>query len=259
MLNFIHCFQSEWLKKKRSLASWLIIIGGFFVPTALLIAHILYPARYIKATTSGHFWISVWNNSWNTMAIFMIPLGVVLLGSLLTQIEYKNNTWKQLHTAPQKLTTIFFAKLAMIIVMMLQFFILFNLGIYLSGVIPGLLINGASYPQEPIPYFTFLKQDIKYFVDCLPIIAGQFLLGLQFRNFLVSIAGGIGVWLAAVIALINSWKYSYVIPYIYSSLNFFRTVGQYKDTAHIHYWALFYFVVFMVAGYLLYITKKEKG
>ena len=31
-MQFIHCFQAEWLKKKRSLASWLVVIGAFFTP-----------------------------------------------------------------------------------------------------------------------------------------------------------------------------------------------------------------------------------
>jgi hypothetical protein len=259
MLNFIHCFQSEWLKKKHTLASWLVIAGGFFIPIIMFIVNLVYRDRYLKASASPRFWEWSWNQSWNSMAMFLLPLGVVLVGSLITQLEYKNNTWKQLHTTPQRLTTIFIAKLAIILVMMVQFFILFNVGIYLSAVVPGFIIKAASYPAEPIAYFVFLKQNIKYFVDCLPIIALQFLLGLQFKNFLVSIAGGIALWLAAIVVLINSWKYSYVVPYVYTSLNFFRGIGKFDDNAHIHYWAVAYFILFMVAGYVLYITKKEKG
>jgi len=259
MMNFIYCFQSEWLKKKHSLASWLVILGAFFIPAILLIAYFFYPDRYLKASTSGHFWISLWDNSWNSMAMFLLPLGVVLLTSLVTQLEYKNNTWKQLHTTPQRFTTIFFAKLAIILVMMLQFFILFNIGIYLSGVIPGLVLRAGTYPKEPIAWFAFLKQNIKYFVDCLPIIALQYLLGLRFKNFMVSLAGGIALWLVSIVVLINSWKYMHVVPYIYSSLNFFRGIGKYNNDVHIHFLALGYFILFIVAGYLLYITKKEKG
>jgi hypothetical protein len=259
MLNFIHCFRSEWLKKRHSLASWLVVLGGFFIPAAQLIGRLVYSERYAKANSSPHFWISLWNDSWNSMAIFLLPLGVVLVVSLITQLEYKNNTWKQLHVAPQRLTTLFIAKLAIILVMMLQFFILFNVGMYLSGVLPALFIKAASYPKEPIPYFTFLKQNIKYFVDCLPIVALQYLLGLQFRNFLVSIAGGIALWIGAIIVLINGWKYSYIVPYIYGSLNFFRGIGKFNDDVHIHYLALGYFTLFVLAGYVFYVTKKEKG
>jgi len=259
MLNFIHCFQSEWLKKKHTLASWLVIVGGFFIPIIIFIVNLAYNDRYSTIVKSPHFWEMMWNNSWNSMAMFLLPLGVVLVVSLITQLEYKNNTWKQLHTSPQRFTTIFFAKLSIILLMMLQFFILFNIGIYLSGVLPNLFVRASSYPQEPIPYFIFLKENIKYFVDCLPIIVLQYLLGLQFKNFMVSIAGGIALWLASIIALINSWTYMYVIPYIYSSLNYFRGIGKSFPGHHIHYWAIAYFILFSVAGYVLYVTKKEKG
>src|SRR5450432_3168395 len=75
--------------------------------------------------------------------LFLYSICVILAASLITQIEYKNNTWKQLHSLPLSFTTIFFSKLAVIIVMVLQFFIWFNIGIYLSALIPYLLVSGV--------------------------------------------------------------------------------------------------------------------
>ena len=191
------------------------------------------------------------------MAIFLLPLGVILATSLITQLEYKNNTWKQLHTTPQRLTTIFFAKLAVITVMMMQFFILFNIGIYLSGVIPCLLIKGVPYPKEPIPYLFFLKENMHYFIDCLPIIGLQYLVSLLFKNFLVPVGGGIAIWILSVSVL--SWKYGYVFPYTYCGLNYLKTLGKYHEVINIHVAATGYFLLFTIAGYVLYISRKEKG
>src|SRR5450432_935551 len=132
-ISFINSFRSEWLKKKRSLATWIVIIGGFFTPIIIIIARLVQHNKLIPIYTDANFWKLLWKNSWESMAIFLLPLGVILSTSLITQIEYKNNTWKQLHTLPLKLTTIFFAKLAVIIIMVLQFFILFNIGIYFSA------------------------------------------------------------------------------------------------------------------------------
>jgi hypothetical protein len=118
------------------------------------------------------------------MAVFFLPLGAILSTSLIAQIEYKNNTWKQLHTLPLSYTTIFFAKLTVIIVLMLQFFALFNLGIYLSAVVPYLLVGGTPYPAQPLPYALFLNENLLFFVDTLPIVALQYLISLRFKNFL---------------------------------------------------------------------------
>src|SRR5476651_1697806 len=147
--SFIHCFQSERLKTKRSLAFWMVIIGGFFTPTIVTIARLVNYDKLQTVYSSDDFWNLLWKNSWESMAIFFLPLGAILSTSLITQIEYKNNTWKQLHTLPLSLTTIFFAKLAVILVLMLEFFVLFNIGIYLAAVLPYLVVSGTPYPIEP--------------------------------------------------------------------------------------------------------------
>ncbi|MEO8116768.1 MAG: hypothetical protein ABI653_03910 [Bacteroidota bacterium] len=86
--NFIHCLQSEWLKKKRSLASWIVVIGGFFTPAIIIIARLVQHNELIPIYTDAHFWELLWKNSWESMAIFLLPLGVILSTSLITQIEY---------------------------------------------------------------------------------------------------------------------------------------------------------------------------
>ena len=258
--SFIHSFQSEWLKKRRSLASWIVITGGFFTPLIIIIARLVQHNKLIPVYSDDHFWPLLWKNAWESMAIFLLPLGVILSTSLITQIEYKNNTWKQLHTMPLSLTTIFLAKLSVILLMMLQFFILFNIGIYLSAVIPYLLVSGVPYPKTPIPAGLFLKENILFFIDCLPIIALQYLISLRFKNFIVPVGAGFMLWVGALASL--SWKFGYIIPYTYCAFNYLKdsTGGKLRiPTVNIHYMAIGYFVVFTVAGYILYITKTEKG
>ena len=143
ILSFIHSFQSEWLKTRRSLASWLVVCGAFFTPVIIIIARLMHHDRLANLYGEKGFWNQLWESSWESMAIFLLPVGVVLTTSLVTQLEFKNNTWKQLHTMPLSMTTIFFAKLSVILVMLLQFFILFNTGIYLSALIP------FRVPQNP--------------------------------------------------------------------------------------------------------------
>jgi lantibiotic transport system permease protein len=259
-LSFVHSFQSERLKTKRSLASWIVTIGGFFTPTIVtivrLVQHKTLPALY----SSNDFWRLLWQNSWESMAIFLLPMGVVLTTSLITQIEYKNNTWKQLHTTPLSLTTIFFSKLAVILLMMFQFFVLFNIGVYLSAVIPYLLVSGVPYPKATFPYSYFLEQNLFYFVDCMPIVALQYLISLKFKNFLVPVGVGFIIWVGALASL--SWKYGHIIPYTYCMFYFLMGGVENKaviPTFNFHLIALAYFVVITLVSYILYITKKEKG
>jgi lantibiotic transport system permease protein len=259
-LAFINSFQSEWLKTKRSLAFWMVIIGGFFTPLIVIIARLVNHDKLPEIYLDDEFWIKLWKSSWESMAIFFLPLGAILATSLITQIEYKNNTWKQLHTLPLSYTIIFFAKLAVVILLMLQFFLLFNIGIYLSAVIPELLVSGVPYPAAPVPYMFFLRENIYFFIDCLPIVALQYLISLRFKNFLVPVGLGFVFWVGSLAAL--PWKYGFVVPYTYGMYNYLKYGAPGKAAiplVDIHIMAIGYFLVFTVVSYVLYVTKNEKG
>ena len=257
---FVHAFQGEWLKKKRSLASWLVVVGSFFTPVIVIVARLVNRDQLEQIYAVDGFWTQLWHNSWESMAIFFLPMGAILATSLVTQIEFRNNAWKQVHALPISLATIFFSKLAVVILMMVQFFVLFNVAIYLSAVVPYLLVGGVPYPQAPIPYARFLKEDVLYFVDCLPIVAAQFLISLRFRNFLVPVGVGFLAWVGALASL--PWKFGYLIPYTYCTLNYVKDHPGGKaviPTVDIHSFAIGYFVLFTGLGFWLFVTKTEKG
>jgi lantibiotic transport system permease protein len=260
MINtFIRSFQSEWMKTRRSLATWIIVIGAFFTPTIFTIARLVKSENLSEKYASGQTWIMGWNDAWQSMAFFLLPLGVILVTSLITQIEFKNNTWKQLHTLPLSYTTIFFSKLTVILVMLFMFFALFNIGTYFSIMIPQWLIKDVPYPSEGFPFMRILKSNVKFFIDCLPIVGLQYLISLRFKNFLVPVGIGFMLLIGCLIAI--QWEYSYALPYSYTIQNHFRSseLGISFPGPNIHIMAIIYFIVFTVAGYALYITKKEKG
>src|SRR5882762_1655331 len=100
-MNFIHSFQSEWLKTKRSAAAWLTLIGGFFIPVIILTDLLLNYKSLPVAYLAPHFWDRHFSKSWQSMAFFLLPVGVILASSLITQLEFRNNAWKQLLVTPQ--------------------------------------------------------------------------------------------------------------------------------------------------------------
>src|SRR6218665_790736 len=152
MISFIHSFQSEWLKKKGTLAFWLVFVGGFFIPLIFLTRGIFYPKDFLAEAKSPQFWAVLLSRSWQFMAILLLPMGVALATSLITQIEFRNNTWKQLNTTPQSLSIIFWSKFAVILVMLLQFFLLFHIGIYLSALIPAIIHGSTDFYKHAVPF-----------------------------------------------------------------------------------------------------------
>ncbi|MEO8669818.1 MAG: ABC transporter permease [Tahibacter sp.] len=258
--DFVHSFQSEWIKQKRSLASWMVIAGGFFTPAIVIVIRLLYHDELPRIYAADGFWQSLWNASWESAAIFFLPMGAILATSLITQIEFKNNTWKQVHALPLHLAVIYVAKLAIILLMLALFFVLFNLGIYLSAIVPYLLVPGVSFPSAPFPYANFLKEDGLFYVDCLPIVALQYMISLRYRNFLVPVGIGFMLWVGTLGSL--PWKWAFVLPYSYTILNYLKNEPHGKAAiplANIHGLAIGYFLLFAIVGFWMFATRKEKG
>jgi hypothetical protein len=254
---FIHSVTAEWMKKHRSFSSWLVLTGGFFVPLILLIMFLVYPKQLLSVHSSGHFWEILSKKGWQLMVFMFLPMGIVLAVSLVTQLEFKNNTWKQLHTTPLPFTAIYFAKLAVLLIMLLQLFILFNAGMYCSAMIPSLFNSKIPFPVYTPNWNYLLKENAAYFIVCLPMIALQYLVSLQFKNFLVPISVGLALVIGGLIAL--RWQYAYTIPSSYSALYFLQTNSKAGVSHNLVQWSLFYFTAFILLGYWLYIAKKEKG
>lgn len=258
-IAFINCFAAEWMKKRRSFASWLVLIGGFFIPFITLIIFLVYPKQLLSmhVDISRNFWGLLFQHSWQSMAFMLLPMGIVLAVSLITQIEFKNNGWKQLHAAPISFKNIYFSKLAVLLVMLLQLFVLFNIGIYLSAVIPSFFNRNIPFPNYAINFGFFLKENGKYFIICLPMVALQYIISLQFKNFLIPVGTGLALVIGGLIAL--SWKYIYMIPSAYTALYFIRSKGNNVPVHNLLVWSLGYFLLFILLGYWLYVSKKEKG
>lgn len=249
--------QAEWLKQRGSLASWLVIVGALFTPLVILVARLVYDKDLEKTYRSPRFWENNWMNQWESMAMLLIPMGIVLAASLVTQLEYRNNTWKQWHVTPFNLLDLFSAKYFALILLTLQFLLLFNILIWLSSMAVPLVKPKVPFPGEPLPWRFILLQNIHYFVHFLPMIALQFTLGLLFRNFLVAIGIGILLWVASIATL--TWAYSYLIPYAHGSLYFLKTSGRIQPKADLVAWSLGYFVLFTIVGYLCYRFRNEKS
>jgi hypothetical protein len=260
MTVLVHSISSEWLKQKRSLTSWLVLGAGFFIPSLIAAVRILRPGGVPELYRAAGFWERLWTQAWESMTVFIMPLVIILCTSLIAQLEYRNNTWKQLHASPQPLAAIYVAKLLIVLAMVVQLFVLFNAGIYLAAMAPAVVFSAVDAPASPIPYALFLRQNATFFIDVLPIVALQFLLALHFRNFMVPMGIGLAIWIVSIGAL--PWEYNYLVPYTYAVIDYTTTVQSRVSHAlpvAAPVLALGYFAVFIVAGYVVYAGKGDKG
>jgi len=264
----LHSFHSEWLKKKRSLGSWLIVVGALFTPAIILVARLIHLSNLPALYASGNFWTAHWRSSWESMAVFFLPMAAILVTSLVTQIEYRNNAWKQVRTLPLTAATIFFSKLAVILAMIFQFFVLFEVGVFAAAILPWFLAGHIPFPAAPLPLRAFLADSGSYMLACLPIVAAQYLLSLHFKNFLVPVGIGFMTWVGALAAL--SWKFGYLIPYSYTMLYYLRADPKGRISypasqpasqlaSQLDWLSIGYTLLFILIGYCLFVTRRQKG
>jgi lantibiotic transport system permease protein len=251
----IASFRSEWMKLRRSSAVWLVLLSSCFVPSIILAARLTRPASLPSIYRAPNFWESLWKMSWEAVAILLLPMVVMLITSLVVQLETRNNTWKQLHASPQRLISIFTAKLLVILALLACFFLFANLAIYCSAMIPALIFHDVRRPAAPVQLFA--ARSVKLFLDGLPIVALQYLLSLRVKNFMVPLGIGMGLWLAAIGGL--SWKYIYLIPYGYTAMDFLSMSGARSFSASIHLLSLAFFIGISLLSVVMYLRQDDRG
>jgi hypothetical protein len=258
--SFVHAFHAEWLKQKRSFAGALVIGGSLFTPVIVAIVRLIHYRGLTAIYAADAFWLNLWRSSWESMAIFFLPLGAILVTSLITQIEFKSNAWKQLHTLPVSTAVIFLSKLLVILVLMVEFLLLFNAGMYVSAMIPYLVVPGVPHPKGTFASLPLLRENALYLIDCLPIIGAQYLMALRSNNVLIPIGIGFMAWVGALAAVSSKvaiwWPYSYTIIHYLSDKPKGAKFAAYQQ---LHWLAAISFVVITAVSYVLFITKKERG
>lgn len=250
-MEFVRSLEAEFLKIKGSYIIWISVFGGLFFSVFWTLRFLFIGSHMNKWIEAGA-WERILDQNARPFVAFLIPIGVILICLLITQIEYKNNNWKQVHTTPLKYSTIFLAKFTLLLLLAILVFLLLYLGILLHGIIPCLVLDG-SFPRHPIPFAYLFFETAKCFILTLPIIGFQYLLSLHYKSFMVAFGVGLMVYVGSMpgikLGIIgNLSPYSFVLNY------FDLLIAPY------HYWlSILYFIVLFILSYVLYLNKEEKG
>ena len=238
----------------------MVLAGSLFTPAIVAAVRLIHYRTLPNIYSADAFWPTMWRSCWESTAIFFLPLCAILATSLITQIEFKSNAWKQLHTLPVSTAVIFLSKLAVILVMLMEFLILFNAGIYVSAMIPSVLVPGVPHPKGSFLSLPLFQENALYFVHCLPIIGAQYLMSLRSNNVLIPIGIGFMAWVAAIASV--SSKFAIWWPYSYTIIQYLKDRpkgAQFASHHELPWLALIAFVALTVVSYGMFVTKDERG
>lgn len=256
--SFFLSTRAEWLKTKRTAAAWITLAGAAFIPFTFFLMYVSKPDHFVAELTNDP-WSKIIYQSWQAASVFLLPMYVILATSLIVQIEYRSNAWKQVYASPRSYTDIYFSKFIVIQAMIISCFLLFNVFIILAGYVTSLINAQYLFKQNSIPFKQLFILSAKLYISSLAITAIQYWLSLRLKNYIAPL--GVGLALLVVGIIILRWENIHYYPYAYTALSFFRgsNPGASSALGKNEWFALGWFGLVLLLGFIDSIAKKEHG
>lgn len=213
---YISSTRNELIKLKKTFAFWLTIISALLFPMLFFLAYLM--KHEILAPEMG---VNPWDK-FMTMQIensipFFIPMFIVLITSLIMQIEHKSLGIKHLFALPIPKWSVYFGKLTVVIFSIITTYIYYYIAILLSGVLLGLIHSDLVFLYFQPDHFRYIKILVTSFVASLGIIGIQFWLSFRLKNFIVPL--GLGMFLVVIGIILSQVPQSIYFPYSFSVLS----------------------------------------
>ncbi len=244
-MSLLISLRSE-LLKTRTASLYLTLIGAAVGPVIYLL-NVLIDENEIDASEkdplNALFKIL---SEMNGTALF--PLFVILICTLLPQIEYRNNTWKQVFASPQTKVNVFLAKFMNVHLLMLVFLIATHLFIFLAIAGINFIKPTLNLFKHPLNGIAILVNAANAYILLLAVCAIQFWIGLRFRNFIVPIGIGFALWLIGTIMAVQ-YKSNLVFYFPYSFPAFPVSTKLKSQLTQVAWTSLGYALLFLIAGF----------
>lgn len=244
-MNLFISLRSELLKTRK--ASFYLTLVGAAVGPVMYLLNVLIDENEIDASENDplNALFKILSDM-NGAALF--PLFVILICTLLPQIEYRNNTWKQVFASPQTKANVFLAKFMNVHLLMLVFLIVTHLFMFLTIVGINFIKPSLNLFKHPLNGSTVLINAANAYILMLAVCTIQFWIGLRSRNFIVPIGIGFALWLTGTIMAVQyKSNLVYYFPYCFHAFPV-STKLKYQLT-QVAWTSLGYALLFLIMGF----------
>ena len=247
-MNLLVSLRSEILKTKRTAAFYFTLIGAAVVPLIFLL-NVLTDGLPDENKSTKDPLNAIFKLSSEMVGLGILPLFVVLICTLLPQIEYRNHAWKQVLTTPQTKANVFLAKFLNTHLLILLFLIANHLFMWLVAIATHFIIPNLNLLNRPLDIYTVWTNIANLYVSTLAICAIQFWIGLRIKNFIVPIAVGLVLWLTGTVTVLE--YHSNFANYFPYSFQLFPFSPQLKPLlAQVEWMSGGYALLFLLLGFL---------
>lgn len=199
--------------KLKGTAALRLVLGLGTLP--VLIIFLVFYFRGAPLLEAGQSpWVPYLHNAWRTEATLLLPLFVVLLTSLVVQVEHRANAWKHLHTQPVMRGVLFCSKLLVLLGLSLLAQVLHAALLLLTGWLLEVLRPGLGFQHYAAPLGDVAAAVLRIYVGTAGILAVQYVASLAWRSFVGPVALGlVGTVLAlTVLRLVHADLLPYGAP-----------------------------------------------
>ena len=244
-MSLLKSLRSEVLKTKRTSPLYFTMAAAAFAPFMSMLDILL---DGVGNEHKNDIFNEMIIKKFQITGIMILPIFLILICTLLPQIEYKNNTWKQVLTSPQTKSNVFAAKFINIQLFIGVFFITNLLFMFLGVVILHFMEPSLDVLNQPLNGYHVLLARSSTYVALLALCCIQFWLGLKFKNFIIPIAIGIACWFAGTILVMQGVGFAAYFPYSFHAYGRFPKYNPLDNS--IGWTSVGFACLFLLLGFL---------
>jgi lantibiotic transport system permease protein len=254
-MNLLISFRSEILKTKLTASWYLTLLAAAIIPTIILID---FNADGFLPENLKDPWNIMFVEGAKGIGAMIFPMYVILVCTLLPQIEFRNNTWKQVFASPQKLLHVYFAKFMNVQILIIIFLIAFNVFMTITAVSIHHIDPSVGVGKPEPNLSAILTISLKLYLSILAISALQFWLGLRYKNFIAPVAIGFMCWVIGCITMLQMHtSQASLFPYTYPIISMFPVFEPRWAVALAGSFS--YAVIFLVLGFADFKRRMGRG
>lgn len=252
-MTFRTVLSSEILKTKRTAAFYLTLAGAAPIP-AIFLLNVLTGGGDLKAVSKDSI-NTIFEIGAERNGVLFFPMFIILICTMLPQIEYRNHTWKQVLAAPVTKENLFMAKLLTLNLLVLVFLIA-----TIVFMLPAIVATHFAHPtldvlSQPFDAGRLFIRTANTYVTMLALCSLQFLMGLRFRNFITPVGIGMALWFTGMMMMFE-FKSSAVEFFPYAFYLFPYMQEYQSKIPQVALISAGYAIVFLVLAFIDFRSKK---
>ena len=255
-MSLLLSLRSEILKTKRTASFYLTIAAAAFGPLMTLLDIMMDEG--IPAGERHLFFNKLFIDKFQMTGLLALPIFMILVCTLLPQIEHRNNTWKQVLTSPTTKAHVFLSKFMIIQLLVVAFLICNLLFMFVCAVVVHIKNPALHLLSQPLDVSGIVLSRINSYLVLLGLCAIQYWMGLRFKNFIAPVGIGVALYFAGTI-LVMQLQHGNVVYLPYTMFLYNGLPEHAPYVSGMNWYSLGYAVAFLAFGFLSFRRRRMFG